>query len=466
MSDNKEVARANASFMPSPKTTPDIKEVRQSTSHTPKHPMDIFTILQNENPWVDLSIRSIAGSAAAVIPLFTIRGNKKQKGKIDYFKQKLMHPNPQMTGYELFYQTYADLATYGNCYWQIIKDRKGDLHSIYRIPAPNVRVRAHTDSDNNLMLFYVIENPDRQVFDETEIVHFKLPNPDSFLYGKPLFYPNIANITIDESVTTWVKSFFEKAYSGGAIFKMEADETVAVRNRQWLKEEYTKPENAGKPLLLEGDLELVSDGSKFKDLNYAAMKQMSREEIMQHAGVPLSVAGVRSNSGQANIEVINSEQEAFIRTMDLYHNIVFSRLEQYLFQTIFNEYNLTIEPGMHRRFTNKMAADLIQAASQVAVTVNEHRRALNLEPIPDECGGNTYIVKTNNGIVACTDTFGIDFNTGERTETLIEKQQKFQERMADKQAKVKNAKQPKQPGSSNTASNTSNTGGRKETRLK
>src|SRR5690606_23001265 len=119
----------------------------------------------------------------------------------------------------------------------------------------------------------------------------------SFLYGKPLFYPNFNNITIDENVSTWVKSFFEKSYSGGAIFKMEADPDTADRNRQWLSEEYTKPENAGKPMLLEGEVDMVSDGSKFKDLNYKELKSISKEEIMQHAGVPLSVAGIRSDNG-------------------------------------------------------------------------------------------------------------------------------------------------------------------------
>ena len=213
---------------------------------------------------------------------------------------------------------------------------------------------------------------------------------------------------------------------------------------------------------MEGDLELVSDGSKFKDLDYKSIKTTSKEDILTHAGVPLSQAGVRSDSGQANIEVINAEEEAFIRnTISHYHKIVFDRINQMLFRTIFDDDSLFIRPGLLSKFNNQNSIRFSEAGSKIALTINEHRELLGFQPVPKENGGDIWVVSTNNGIVPANLIYGVDFNTGEKVTTLLEHQMGFN---ADSNAPPPEmpsvGKTGQIPGASNVASNlTDPTGG-------
>ena len=222
------------------------------------HPLLLFRTLQDENPWVDLVVRRISQSAAKCTPLFNIESSTRgRKGVIKALERILTFPNTNTPGYVLFLETYEDLVLYGNCYWQIVRDRLGNLHSVYRIPAETIRIEPYFEG-NIIKYRYHQLYPMYRVYEHEDIIHFRTTNKKSFIYGKPVFYPNIQNIITDENVSNWVSNFFDQGFAGGVIFKMDADEDSAERNREWLRSEYSGGANAGLPLLLEGELELVS----------------------------------------------------------------------------------------------------------------------------------------------------------------------------------------------------------------
>lgn len=418
---DKKLLRAQMTFFPALKRPTEAYEDEGKTEFLAPHPLYLFEYLQDENPWVDLAVRVVSTACASTNPLMVVTTNNKKKKKMaEEFQRKFERPNPFQTGKDFFLKTYSDLYSLGNCYWHVIKNRKGGLHSIHVLPAKDMRVSYDYDKDNNIVITY--RNSQRsKSFSEKEIVHFKLPNPKSVIYGRPVFYSNILGILTDEEVNKWVQSFFAQAFSGGAIFKQAADELVANRNRQWLSEEYTKPENAGKPMLLEGEIELIDNGSKFRDFDYGAMKNISREEILQHAGVPLSQAGIRSDSGQANIEVINTEEEAFVRnTVKLILDIVFEKINVDFFGTIFEDFDLKAKYGLLERFNNQNSIRFADSAAKFGITLNEYRQMMNLPPVPDEFGGNMWMTATNNGVVPTKYIIGIDPNTGEKSPTILD----------------------------------------------
>jgi hypothetical protein len=281
------------------------------------------------------------------------------------------------------------------------------------------------DSDNILHFAYVQQGVvEPRVFLEDELIHFKVSNSKSFIYGKPLFLPQLieiaANIQANRSIATW----FEQGFTGGAIFKMEADPDVAQRNRDYIKEYFSRPENFGRTMLLEGSMDLIRDGNKFDGFDFSKLSDTNRDNIIIGAGIPLSQAGVRSAAGNANAEIVAAEEKAFIRnTVDMYHKLVYEKLNARLFRQILGWKDVVIQPGVPVKFSMTDAIETVRALAEIAITPNEARDLLSVQRVPDEKAGNTYITATNNGMIKTLDVIGIDPETGEEGETIFESQQ-------------------------------------------
>ena len=422
------------------KKIPMVKDIAQmnyteETGVVPVHPLSIMTAIAEDSIWVQRAVNVIASACTSTTPLYRINNNAKKSYKdkrqaqIDKIEAVLKRPNLQQGRYEFFRTIFENLVLYGNAFVQIIKNRKGEIHSMYTLPPETMRVIPYFDADRILHCGYIqVDNAMKPmtVFLEDEMIHFKTPNPKSFLYGKPIFYPMLVQVAISLNAEKSVASWFERGFVGGAVFEMDVNEDAAARNRQFLQEEYTKPENFGSILLLEGGVKMVSDGNKFiGNLDFKALNDTGRDNILQGAGVPLSQAGVRSDSGQANIEVITSEEKAFLRnTVGPFQNFVFERLNQWLFAHILGLDDVEIESGIPDRFSMKDQIEIVKTLSDFGVTPNEVRDLLSMQRVPDEEAGNVHLISTNNGTVKAQDILGLNLTTGEESESMFDLQQK------------------------------------------
>lgn len=399
-----------------------------------QHPLHLMTMVAEQCNWVDLANNVIAAACASTTPLWRLsttlsakyKTDKRQKD-MDALTDKLMFPNIHQSGYQLSFQTYYDLNLYGNAYWQVIFDRKGDIHSIYTLPPETIRVVPFI-KDNEIHFMYVQMatslNKNPRVFEESEIIHFKRPNAKSFIYGKPLYFSQLLQVAASINSKKAITSWFESGYSGGAIFKMDPDASVADRNRAVLNDLYTKPENFGAILLLEGGIELVADGNKFKDFDFSGLSNADRDNILFSAGVPISMAGVRSAAGNANAEIVASEEMAFnLITVGNNHKLVCGTLNNKLFRQILSWNDVTVEPGVLTKFSMKNAIDIVNALAVFGIGVNEARDLLATPRVPSEEAGKVYLIKTNNGAFPADRVVGINYETGEEVETIFDQEQ-------------------------------------------
>lgn len=395
------------------------------------HPIILMGMMADECPWVDLAVRTIGSACSSTTPLMRALVNakpsykKKREDEVDNVLELLRYPNPQQTGYNLFRTIYENLALFGNAFLQVIKNKKGGLHSFYTLPPETMRSIPYFDEYNILHFAFVqvgvINEP--KVFLEDEIIHFKLTNQRSFAYGKPPMLSQLTQIATSINAKKAVASWFQEGFVGGAIFKMDADVDVAERNRSFLREFFTKPENFGRTMVLEGSMDLVDDGNKFKDFDFSALASTSRDDILMAVGVPLSQAGVRSASGQANEEVIVAEEKAFVRnTVEMYHKTVFSELNMKLFRQILDWHDVEIGPGTLAKFSLSDSIETVKALASIGIQVNEARDLLSAPRVPSEEAGNVFVITTNNGVVKAQDTLGVDLNTGKKTPTIFDEQ--------------------------------------------
>lgn len=435
---------------------------RNYSSHTGaelSHPLELMTLMANENNWFDWAVRVIGSACASTVPLFQIyskadgRNNAKAaERKINQIKKKLIRPNNMQTGDELFLTTFENLAEYGNAYWQIVRTKSGEIHSIYTLPPETIRVIPYEDQYGILHCAYYQLDVVRpwsnnktgvsNVYLEHEIIHFKETNEKSFLYGKPRGYSLMGHVTANAESLNAINNWFASAFSGGAIFKMESDESTAERNREFLKENYSGASNYGNAMLLEGGVELVDNGQKYVgNVKFEDMAAIGRDTILTCMGVPVSMAGVRSDAGMGNAEIVASEEKAFRRnTVDRLHKLVFSKIQQKLINEFLDEEDIIIEPGTLAKFSLTESIEAVRALSELGITVGESREILGMRKLELEAMNNLMVVKTNNGVIRIEDVLGMDPNTGERVKTILEKNMEFQMQQAEISNKINTEK--------------------------
>lgn len=430
---------------------PNVKDVynREYSAETGvplSHPLELMTLIVNENSWADLAVKTIGASCASTTPLFQVfskaSGRNKSRAankRLEMLQDKLSYPNPHQTGYELFLTTFENLATYGNAYWQIIRTKSGEIHSIYTLPPETIRVIPYIDKFGILHCAYyqkdVVDMRNGDIFLEHEVIHFKDTNEKSFLYGKPRMYSMMGHITANAQSLQAINNWFEEGFAGGAIFKMDADELVAQRNREFLRDHYSGAKNYGRILLLEGSTELVADGNKYiGNVKFEQMSAIGRDVILSCFGVPVSMAGVRSDQGLGNAEIVASEEKAFKRnTIDRFHKLVFEKIQHKLIREFLDDRDLEIQAGTLSKFAIKDSIDAVRALGEIGITISEARELLGMRSLEIDEVNKVMVIRTNNGLVKFEDIIGIDPQTGEEVPTLIDKSMNMQQqKMADK----------------------------------
>lgn len=408
------------------------------------HPLELITMVLQENPWADTAVKTIGAACASTEPLFNIydktseedlegKRNTKiaRKKKLDKIRKKLLKPNKHQTGYELMLTTFENLAAYGNAYWQIIRTIGGDIHSIFTLPPETMRVVPYFDSHGILHCAYyqmnIVTNTrgagtPSDVYLEDEIIHFKETNEKSFLYGKPRVYSLFGHITNNAQGLAAINSWFEKGFSGGAIFHMDADEDVVDRNREFIRDNYSGAKNYGEVVILEGEIKLIDSGQKFVgNINFQDLEGGGRDAILVGMGVPISMAAVRSNQGLGNAEIVASEEKAFKRNViDKYHRLVYDKIESRLFDDMLEDDEIGIKAGALSKFSSADEVNIVTALAKVGIKISEAREILGIKPLGSAADDVT-VCMTNNGAAKFGDVIGIDPDTGEVVETLFDK---------------------------------------------
>lgn len=370
----------------------------------------ILEKLFNDNENVKQVCRTYANFASNCTPHFLFESQKQVRNKnlIEALTKLFKKPNRNESWLQLVRKTYLQLVLFGNSYWQIRFNKSNGIYGIYSVPAQSIRPIPYIDElTGDLRFVYCQLNSHdglnykvSKIFTDEELLHFKTDNPFSSVYGISEFAPLFKNITFDINKKTYLNNYLKNSYSGGMIFEIkDTDAELVERNRQELIEMLSGVDNAGRNMILEGNIRLVSDGNKAKDFPLTELGEINRDTIMTCAGVPLTMAGIRSEHGKLNAELVESEEQVFLRNIETLQSILFDTINNQFFSNILFLSDLEVKAGVNKHFSLKRAESMVETLLKVGCTVDEAREILGVSKMKDSEYGNMLIIGTNNGVI-------------------------------------------------------------------
>ncbi len=132
-----------------------------------------------------------------------------------------------------------------------------------------------------------------------DIIHIKLPNPsdplDGYGYGLSPISPLARTADVDNSVTAFLKVFFQRGTNLGYMLKFdrELDETEIGRIRDRWRETYGGWDNWDEVGILDTGASLEKLELGFNELGFREMDQRSESRILGPFGVPPILIGSR-----------------------------------------------------------------------------------------------------------------------------------------------------------------------------
>ncbi len=228
------------------------------------------------------------------------------------------------------------------------------------------------------------------------ILHFSLEDPENDVQGLSPLHPLQRSVAQDIFAMEYNESFFKNSAQTGTIFIVKnSDNGEAERNRQWLEENYVGVQNAHRPLLLEGDVDVQKSVSNNMEMEFLRGRQLLRQEIAMVLEVDLEKLGVHEDS---NRSVSRSVDESFHAESVWPRQVILEEeINNNLIQRIFGWSDIIFDHNDKDPRRTAEQADIddknLKAGRE---TINEQRARLGLPPL---AGGDEAFVLGPTGPV-------------------------------------------------------------------
>jgi HK97 family phage portal protein len=311
--------------------------------------------------------------------------------------QLLNRPNPLQSYSEFFNSLYGYLLLSGNAYILKVGSEMGTPQELHQLRPDRIEIKGGSSAipekykytiNGKVKAEYLVD----QENGFSELKHVKLWNPLDDFYGcSPL---SAAAVEVDQfnmSNKHNVNLLGNGARpSGAVIFKPKDDAGYDVNltesQRQQLltdlNNRFQGTNNAGRPLLLEGDFDWREMGLSPKDLDFARLKHMSATDIAMCFGVPSQLVGVPDAQTYAN--VAEARLALYEETIIPHLRKIASDLNEWLVpmfgENLKLEFDIDSIPALSER-RKKIYENVTSAVREGIMTRNEARQIVGLEPI-------------------------------------------------------------------------------------
>ncbi|WP_405366299.1 phage portal protein [Ruminobacter sp.] len=347
-------------------------------------------------------------------------GNKAKAVKHPLYRILHDEPNPEMTSFVFRETLMTHLLLWGNAYAQIIRNGKGEIIGLYPL-MPN-RMTVDRDSNGQIIYQYQMQDSDAHTgksgsvtLRPSEVLHVPGLGFDGLVGYSPIA---MAKNAIGLSIATeeYGAKFFANGATPGGILEFPG----TVKNPESIRESWNmgfSGNNAHKVAILEEGMKYTPISISPEQAQFLETRKFQIDEIARIFRVPPHMVGDLEKSSFSNIEQQSLE---FVKyTLEPW----IIRWEQSLNRALLTE---TEKPDYFVKFNvdGLLRGDYQSRMNGYAIarqngwmSANDIRSLEQLDLIPDELGGNLYLI---NGNMTKLQDAGIFANKENNNEKVLE----------------------------------------------
>jgi HK97 family phage portal protein len=294
----------------------------------------------------------------------------------------LYRPNKLFTGAQFWslYQKYKDLT--GEAYILIVRNGelfKGKEASELHLLRPDLVQHVYNKETGEIEKF--LFGPNKTEYLPEQIIYSWSPDPLNPLRGASLLKAGVRAIETERQISEYQVNVLKNGGKVDGVFKFKASLTKTQLDelKSGYQQEYAGAKQAGKPLFIGGDAEYQRMGLDPAELGYLETKGVTLNDILILTGVPKSVL---ASVDDVKFDNADASWKIFLReTIKPLLADLSTKLDLTLFGDS-KDLDLTfVDPTPE---DTKAIIERVKAAHEVnAMTINEKREALGLDPIPD-----------------------------------------------------------------------------------
>lgn len=361
----------------------------------------------------------ILAEAIASLPLhvYEYQDDGGKKLVHDHPLYYLLHdePNPEMTSFVFRETLMSHLLIWGNAYAQIIRDGAGRVLGLYPLLPDKMEVQR--DDKGNIYYVYSRNSDENPMFKEygniklkaEDVLHIPGLGFDGLIGYSPIaMAKNAVGMTL--ACEEYGASFFANGANPGGVLEHPGVLKDPSKVRESWNSVYRGVSNAHKIAVLEEGMKYQQIGIPPEEAQFIETRKFQINEIARLYRIPPHMVGDLDKSSFSNIEQQSLE---FVKyTLDPW----VIRWEQSLQRSL-------LLPGEKGKYFIKLNVDgLLRGDYQSRMngyavgrqngwfSANDIREMENMNPIPDEEGGNLYLINgamtklADAGAFAKTDT--------------------------------------------------------------
>lgn len=361
----------------------------------------------------------ILAEAVASLPLhvYEYQDDGGKKLVHDHPLYYLLHdePNPEMTSFVFRETLMSHLLIWGNAYAQIIRDGAGRVLGLYPLLPDKMDVQR--DDRGNIYYVYSRNSDENPMFKEygdirlkaEDVLHIPGLGFDGLIGYSPIAMANNA-VGMTLACEEYGASFFANGANPGGVLEHPGVLKDPSKVRESWNSVYRGVNNAHKIAVLEEGMKYQQIGIPPEEAQFLETRKFQINEIARLYRIPPHMVGDLDKSSFSNIEQQSLE---FVKyTLDPW----VIRWEQSLQRSL-------LLPGEKGKYFIKLNVDgLLRGDYQSRMngyavgrqngwfSANDIREMENMNPIPDEQGGNLYLINgamtklEDAGAFAKTDT--------------------------------------------------------------
>ncbi|WP_320054954.1 phage portal protein [Acidilutibacter cellobiosedens] len=336
----------------------------------------------------------ILAETIASLPLHTYINTENGKEKaMDHPLYPLLSssPNPEMTSFVFRETLMGHLLLWGNSYSQIIRDGRGKIIAIYPLLPDKMTVSRSEKGE----IYYVYNKEGHDyILRKEEVLHIPGLGFDGLIGYSPIA---MAKNAIGMAIATeeYGAKFFANGANPGGVLEHPGIVKDPQRIRDSWNSVYQGTSNAHRVAVLEEGMKFSPIGIPPEQAQFLETRKYQTEEICRIFRVPPHLVGDLERATFSNIEhqsisfVVHTIRPWLVRIEQSINKSLFTDKEKQKYFVSF-----VVEGLLRGDYESRMRGYSIGIQNGF-MSPNDIRRLENLNPIPSEEGGNTYMVNGN-----------------------------------------------------------------------